>query len=253
MKSKKQLAKSKNSFSKNENSIRLNKFLANAGLGSRREADNFIKMGLVQINGKVITEMGHQVKPNDNVKYDGSIVKNSSIDYLLINKPKGFIATSKNKKINKPIQDLINSSIYSNVIPVGDMGRPMTGLLILTNDEKIRIRIKNSKKIHMVYHVKLEKNISNEIMSKLKKDQLLFDKIQKINSISHIPGKSKKEVGVEVHSISPLILTKLFEASGSKVIQMDRVVFGGLTKKDLPRGKWRRLTSKEIGFMKMMS
>ena len=253
MKSKKQLAKSKNSFSKNENSIRLNKFLANAGLGSRREADNFIKMGLVQINGKVITEMGHQVKPNDNVKYDGSIVKNSSIDYLLINKPKGFIATSKNKKINKPIQDLISSSIYSNVIPVGDMGRPMTGLLILTNDEKIRIRIKNSKKIHMVYHVKLEKNISNEIMSKLKKDQLLFDKIQKINSISHIPGKSKKEVGVEVHSISPLILTKLFEASGSKVIQMDRVVFGGLTKKDLPRGKWRRLTSKEIGFMKMMS
>ena len=253
MKSKKQLTKFKNSSSKSDNSIRLNKFLANAGLGSRREADNLIKMGLVEINGKITTEMGYQVKPNDKVKYDGSRVKNSALDYILINKPKGFIASSQKKKINKPVQDLISSLIDAKVLPIGDMGRPLTGLLILTNDEKIRIRINNSKKIHMVYHVKSEKNISNEIMSKLKKDQLVFDKIQKINSISHIPGKSKKEVGVEVHSISPLILTKLFEASGSKVIQMDRVVFGGLTKKDLPRGKWRRLTTKEIGFLKMMS
>ena len=253
MKSKKQSTKSKNSSSKNENNIRLNKFLANAGLGSRREADNLIKMGLVQINGKITTEMGYQVKPKDNVKYDGSRVKNSALDYILINKPKGFIASSQKRKIYKPVQDLISSLIDAKVLPIGDMGRPLTGLLILTNDEKIRLRINNSKKIHMVYHVKLEKNISKEIINQLKKGQVVFDKIQKINSISHILGKSKKEVGVEANSISPLILTKIFEAAGSKVIQMDRIVFGGLTKKNLPRGKWRRLTTKEIGFLKMMS
>ena len=160
MKSKRQLTKLKNSSSKSDNCIRLNKFLANAGLGSRREADNLIKMGLVEINGKITTEMGYRVKPNDKVKYDGSRVKNSALDYILINKPKGFIASSQKKKINKPVQDLISSLIDAKVLPIGDMGRPLTGLLILTNDEKIRIRINNSKKIHMVYHVKLEKNIS---------------------------------------------------------------------------------------------
>ena len=231
---------------------RLNKFLSNAGLCSRREADEFIKMGLVHVNGKIVTEMGYQVKSNDEVKYDGSRVHQSPPVYILLNKPKGFVATSQGGKINKSVQDLIRSGINTKVPPIGDMGRPMTGLLLFTNDESLRKKLNNSNSIPMIYQVVLDQNITKEMMDKLKEGQIVFDKFQKVNVISNILGKSKKEVGVEVHSLSPAIMVKLFSTVGVKVIQMDRVIYGGLSKKDLPRGNWRKLSTKEIGFMKMI-
>ena len=237
----------------NAKTTRLNKFLSNAGLCSRREADEFIKMGLVHVNGKIVTEMGYKVKSNDEVKYDGSRVQQSPPVYILLNKPKGFVATTQGGKINKSVQDLIRSGINTKVPPIGDMGRPMTGLLLFTNDESLRKKLNNSNSIPMIYQVVLDQNITKEMMDKLKEGQIVFDKFQKVNVISNIHGNSKKEVGVEVHSLSPAIMVKLFSTVGVKVIQMDRVIYGGLSKKDLPRGNWRKLSTKEIGFMKMFS
>jgi len=232
--------------------IRLNKFLSNAGICSRREADEHIAMGLVHVNGKVITEMGYQVKLSDEVKFDGSRIQKTQTVYLLLNKPKGFLATPQGGKINKSVQDLIRSGVKSKVPAVGDMGRPMTGLLFFTNDEVLRKKLNNSAFIPMVYKVVLEKSITTNMMKQLKEGLLVFDKTQKINKISHVDGKSKNEVGIEVHSLSPAIIVKLFEAVGCKLINLDRVAYGGFTKKDLPRGNWRMLNTKEIGFLKML-
>jgi 23S rRNA pseudouridine2605 synthase len=128
----------------------------------------------------------------------------------------------------------------------------MTGLLFFTNDEALRKKLNNSSSIPMIYQVVLDQNVTKEMMDTMKAGQVVFEKMQKVTAISHIQGKSKKEVGVEVHSISPAVLVKLFAVVGAKVVQMDRVVYGGMTKKELPRGNWRKLNSKEIGFLKMM-
>ncbi|MDA8948971.1 S4 domain-containing protein [Flavobacteriaceae bacterium] len=237
---------------KDKETVRLNKYLSNAGICSRREADENIKMGLVHVNGKVVTEMGFQVGPTDEVKFDGSRIQKIAPVYLLLNKPKGFVATAQGGIIKKSVQELIRSAVKIKIPPIGDMGRPMTGLLFFTNDEGLRKKLSQSPSIPMVYQVILDKNVTSEMIQQLKKGQVVFDKEAKINAISHLDGKSKNEVGIEVHSLSPAALVKLFEAVGLKVIQMDRVTFGGLTKKDLPRGNWRKLNTKEVGFLKML-
>jgi len=244
---------SKSSAEKPSETVRLNKFLSNAGLCSRREADSHIEMGLVHVNGKIITEMGYQVKPTDEVKFDGARVQQTPPVYLLLNKPKGFVATSQGGKIVKSVQDLIRSAVKTSVPAVGDMGRPMTGLLFFTNDEVLRKKLNNSKSIPMIYQVLLDKNVTTDLMRQLKEGQMVFEKMQKINEVSHMDGKSKKEVGIEVHSLSPAIIVKLFAAVGCKVVLLDRITYAGLTKKELPRGNWRRLNTKEVGFMKMFS
>jgi 23S rRNA pseudouridine2605 synthase len=237
---------------KTEDTVRLNKFLSNAGICSRREADENIKMGLVQINGKVVTEMGFQVSPTDEVKFDGSRIQKTAPVYVLLNKPKGFVATAQGGVIKKSVQELIRTAAKTKIPPIGDMGRPMTGLLFFTNDEVLRKKLNQSPSIPMVYQVILDKSVTTDMIKELKKGHVIFDKDTKINTISHLEGKSKNEVGIEVHSLSPAALVKLFDAVGLKVIQMDRVTFGGLTKKDLPRGNWRKLSIKEVGFLKML-
>ena len=172
----------KNSSDKQNETVRLNKFLSNAGLCSRREADSHIEMGLVHVNGKIITEMGYQVKPTDEVKFDGSRVQQTPPVYLLLNKPKGFVATSQGGKIVKSVQDLIRSAVKTKVPPVGDMGRPMTGLLFFTNDEVLRKKLSNSKSIPMIYQVLLDKNVTSEMMKHLKEGQVVFEKKQKLNA-----------------------------------------------------------------------
>ena len=236
-----------------DQNIRINKFLSNAGLCSRREADQYIKMGLVEVNGKIITELGFKVKASDEVKYDGTRIKTKPFLYILINKPKGFIATFQGNKIDKPVQDLVSSKTNSGLIPVDDMGRPTTGLLILTNDRELRKRLNKSKSIKMVYKVIFNERVTKQIINKLKVGQMVYNKLLKIKDISHINGKPKNEVGLEVNSIGTSELVKLFSICGLKVILIDRVIYGSLTKKDLPRGKWKNLSSKEIGFLKMMS
>ena len=233
--------------------IRINKYLSNAGLCSRREADQHIKMGLVEVNGKIITELGFKVKASDEVKYDGTRIKTKPFLYILINKPKGFIATFQGDKIDKPVQDLISTKTNPGLIPVDDMGRPMTGLLILTNDGELRKRLNKSKSTKMVYKVVLNENVTRQTINKLKTGQMVYNKLLKIKDISHIKGKPKNEVGLEVNSIGTSELVKLFSICGLRVVLIDRVIYGSLTKKDLPRGKWRNLSSKEVGFLKMMS
>jgi 23S rRNA pseudouridine2605 synthase len=247
---------SKGNAARNQNqdkdTVRLNKFLSNAGICSRREADENIKMGLVQVNGKVVTEMGFHVSATDEVKFDGTRIQKIPPAYILLNKPKGFVATAQGGIIKKSVQELIRSSTRTKIPPIGDMGRPMTGLLLLTNDEELRKKLNQSPSIAMVYQVILDKNVTPEKIIQLKKGHLVFDKEVKINTISHLEGKSKNEIGIEVHSLTPAVLVKLFEVVGLKVLQMDRVTFAGLTKKELPRGNWRRLNPKEIGFLKML-
>ena len=233
--------------------VRINKFLSNAGLCSRREADQYVKMGLVEVNGKIITELGFKVKASDEVKYDGIRIKKKPFMYLLINKPKGFIATFQIDKIDKSVQDLVTSKPNSGLVPVDEMSRPVTGLLILTNDGELRKRLNKSKSTKMVYKVVLNENVTKQTINKLKIGQTVYNRLLKIKDISHINGRPKNEVGLEVNSIGTSELVKLFSICGLKVVLIDRVIYGSLTKKDLPRGKWRNLSSKEVGFLKMMS
>ena len=234
--------------------IRLNKFLSNAGLCSRREADQLIAMGLVQINGKVVTEMGIRVQRGDQVRYDDQKVNSSPPIYLLLNKPKGFVATTKGGKIKKSVQELIRST-YSDIIPpIGDMGRAVTGLLLMTNDETIRKKMVHTRsRFSSIYQVILEQNAKITDLNALIKGVRIQDMVYKVKSAVYIQGGSKKEIGIEASNLSPSLLQKILEQRSMNVMSMDRVMLAGLTKKDLPRGRWRSLTELEIKFLKMIS
>ena len=234
--------------------IRLNKFLSNAGLCSRREADQLIAMGLVQINGKVVTKMGIRVQRGDQVRYDDQKVNNSPPIYLLLNKPKGFVATTQSSKIKKSVHELIRGT-YSEIIPsIGDMGRAMTGLLLMTNDETIRKKMADSRsRYSSLYHVILEQDVKTKDLNALIKGVRIQDMVYKVKSAAYIQGGSKKEIGIEASNLSPGLLQKILEQRSMNVLSMDRVLLAGLTKKDLPRGRWRSLTELEIKFLKMIS
>ena len=234
--------------------IRLNKFLSNAGLCSRREADQLIAMGLVQINGKVVTKMGIRVQRGDQVRYDDQKVNSSPPIYLLLNKPKGFAATKQSGKIKKSVQELIRGT-YSEIIPpIDDMGRAMTGLLLMTNDEKIRKKMADSRsRYSSLYHVILEQNVKTTDLKALIKGVRIQDMVCKVKSAAYIQGGGKKEIGIEASNLSPSLLQKILEQRSMSVLSMDRVLLAGLTKKDLPRGRWRSLTELEIKFLKMIS
>ena len=233
--------------------IRLNKFLSNAGLCSRREADQLIAMGLVQINGKVVTEMGIRVQRGDQVRYDDQKVNSSPPIYLLLNKPKGFVATTQGGKIKKSVQELIRST-YSEIIPpIGDMGRTVTGLLLMTNDETIRKKMADSRsRYSSLYQVILKQNVKTTDLNALIKGVRIQDMVYKVKSAAYIQGGSKKEIGIQASNLSPGLLQKILEQRSMNVLSMDRVLLAGLTKKDLPRGRWRSLTKLEIKFLKMI-
>ena len=234
---------------------RLNKFLSNAGLCSRREADQFIAMGLVKVNSKVVTEMGFRVQRNDRVHYDDQLVNSSPPVYLLLNKPKGFVATTQGGQIKKSVQELIRSTHFSEKIPpIGDMGRTVTGLLLMTNDDKLRQKMADPKsRFPTLYQVILEQNVQNADLDALAKGIRIRDKVYKVKSAAYIQGGSKKEIGIEAVNLSPGLLKKILEQRLLKAVSMDRVLLAGLTKKDLPRGRWRSLTDKEIQFLRMIS
>lgn len=245
---------SKSSPASDNKGTRLNKFLSNAGICSRREADQFIIMGLVTVNGKPVTEMGFQVQIGDEVRYDGQMVRSTPLVYILLNKPKGFLATKQGGDIKKSIQELIRSAHSEKVAPIGNMGRTNTGLLFLTNDDKLRKRLSQvQSKVKMIYKVTLENKISLTDFEKLIRGVLLQKRTYSIKKIDYVIGGTKKEIGVEVDNLSPGVLSRLFEKINHKVLVMDRVMYAGLTKKDLPRGRWRKLTEKEIQFLHVLA
>jgi 23S rRNA pseudouridine2605 synthase len=234
--------------------IRLNKFLSNAGICSRREADGLIAMGLVEVNGKVVTQMGFRVQRGDQVRYDEQKVNISPPVYLLMNKPKGFVATTQGGQIKKSVQELIRSAHSEKVPPVGDMGRSVTGLLLMTNDEKLRQKLADPKsRFSTIYQVTLDQNVQAADLEALTKGIRIHDKLYKVKFAAYIQGGTKKEIGIEAYNITPGLLKKILEQISLKVLSMDRVLFAGLTKKDLPRGRWRDLNDKEIQFLRMVS
>ena len=240
----------KKSEFENSDLIRLNKFISNSGICSRREADTHISMGMVTVNGKIITEMGYKINLNDKVRYDGQIIQSEKKEYLILNKPKGFIADLKKKKLNKSVDELIKLRSNSKLF-FEEMSRICSGLLFFTNDIRLKNKIINSKKIEMVYHIIFDKTISELNISQIrKKNNFLKDKF-KFESISQIGNKFKKELGVKVYSTSPLTLIKFFSSHNLNIKQIDRVIYGPITKKNLPRGKWRNLNKAEISLMNM--
>ena len=238
--------------SANDGTIRLNKFLANAGICSRREADTLIAAGVVSINGEVITEMGYKVKPTDKVSYGGDTIKSERKVYILMNKPKDFITTLDDPFGRKTVLELLGR-LKERVHPVGRLDRATTGLLMLTNDGDLTKKLTHPKfGVKKIYQVTLDKNVSQADLHHLTEGFELEDGFTKADVAVHVGnGKNRKQVGIELHSGKNRIIRRMFEHLNYNVVKLDRVYFAGLTKKDLARGQWRFLTEKEVGLLKM--
>lgn len=232
--------------------MRLNRFLAHAGIASRREADNLIKAGLVEINGKVVTEMGYKVNPADEVKFGGAILRAEKKVYILLNKPKGFITTVDDPKARKTVMDLISGAGKERVYPVGRLDRKTMGVLLLTNDGDLTKRLTHpSHGAKKIYEVSLDKALAATDLNSISKGLVLDDGAIQVDDIQFIEGKSKNNIGVVLHSGKNRIVRRIFESLNYEVTKLDRVFFAGLTKKNLSRGQWRYLTTQEVNFLQM--
>ncbi len=232
--------------------MRLNRFIANAGVCSRREADTFITAGAVTINGKIVTEMGIRVMPGDEVRFDGRKLEAERKVYILLNKPKDYVTTTDDPHADKIVMDLIKDACDERVYPVGRLDRNTTGLLLFTNDGDLSKKLthpKHNKK--KVYQATLDKPVERGHMDMIAAGIELEDGPIAADAISYT-SDDKTEVGIEIHSGKNRIVRRIFEHFGYRVKKLDRVLFAGLTKKNLPRGKWRILTEKEVKFLKML-
>ena len=229
------------------NLIRLNKYVANAGVCSRREADVYIAAGNVTVNGKTITEMGFKVKRTDEVRFDGRLLNPEKKEYVLLNKPKNFITTTRDEKGRRTVMELISNATKSRLVPVGRLDRNTTGLLLFTNDGDLAKKLTHPRYgIRKIYHVELNKNLKADDLRKIQEGLMLEDGLIKVDDVSYLNNAPKKEVGIEIHSGKNRIVRRIFEQLGYEVVKLDRVIFANLTKKDLPRGHWRHLTQQEV-------
>lgn len=227
--------------------VRLNKFIANAGICSRREADVFIAAGSVTVNGKTITEMGYKVNPADDVRFDGRRLTPEKKEYILLNKPKNFITTTRDEKGRRTVMELVSNASNNRLYPVGRLDRDTTGLLVFTNDGEMAKKLTHPKHgVRKIYHVYLNKNMSIADLRQIREGLTLEDGEIKVDMVDYVDGASKKEIGIELHSGRNRIVRRIFSHLGYEVSKLDRVVFAGLTKKDLPRGHWRFLTAQEV-------
>lgn len=235
-----------------DNKIRLNKYLSNAGICSRREADKYIKAGLVKVNGKVVTELGVKINPTDEVRFNDQIVKIEKKVYILLNKPKDYITTTSDERGRKTVMQLIKGACKEKVFPVGRLDRNTTGVLLLTNDGELAAKLTHPRyKKKKIYHVYLDKNLKPTDMEKLTAGIDIDGKVLRFDAIAYASQIDRRQVGVEIHSGQYHFVRKMFEALNYKVVKLDRVYFAGLTKKGLQRGKWRFLTQTEINMLKM--
>lgn len=245
----------KKSQEENDGSMRLNKYIANAGICSRREADDLISSGAVQVNGKTITEMGYRVKPTDIIKYGGQTLKKERMVYLILNKPKDYITTADDPQKRKTVLELIAGACRERIYPVGRLDRATTGLLMFTNDGDLTKKLTHPRYgVRKIYHVELDKPLKRADLDKIMEGLELEDGPIKVDEISYVGnGADKAQVGVEIHSGKNRIVRRIFEHMGYNVRKLDRVMFGSLTKKDMARGRWRFLTEAEVGMLKMIS
>lgn len=235
--------------------IRLNKYIANAGICSRREADQLISTGVVQVNGKTITEMGYKVKPTDIIKYGGQTLRKERMVYLILNKPKDYITTVDDPQERRTVLELIQGACKERIYPVGRLDRATTGLLMFTNDGDLTKKMTHPRYgVRKIYHVELDKPLKRADMDKIAEGIELEDGPIKVDEITYVgDGADKAQIGIELHSGKNRIVRRIFESAGYNVRKLDRVMFGPLTKKDLPRGRWRFLTEAEVGMLKMLS
>lgn len=236
----------------NPDEIRLNKYVANSGVCSRREADVHIATGLVSVNGKVVTEMGYKVNLKDEVRYDGARINPEKKAYVLLNKPKGFATTTSEGK-GRTVMDLVANATTSRIKPIGRLGRNSKGLLLFTNDDVIVDKFTNSKNgVPRLFHIELNKNLKLEDLKKIQAGFRVEGKLIVVEEISYIDGASKKEIGLKIKNTGSTIIRTIFDYLKYEIENLDCVAIGHLTKKDIPRGSWKHLTEQELNTLKMI-
>ena len=232
--------------------LRLNKFLANAGICSRREADEFIQAGVVTVNGQVVTELGTKILRTDEVMFHDQPVKIEKKVYVLLNKPKDYVTTSDDPQQRKTVMDLVKNACPERIYPVGRLDRNTTGVLLLTNDGDLASKLTHPKYLKKkIYHVYLDKNVTAHDLQQIAEGIQLEDGEIKADDVQYAHPTDKKQVGIEIHSGKNRIVRRIFESLGYRVQKLDRVQFAGLTKKNLKRGDWRYLTEEEVDRLRM--
>lgn len=247
----KKVIANKEMVAKDDDSIRLNKYLSNAGIAARRKADELIKQGMVTVNGEVVTEMGFKVKPTDVIKFEGRAVKPGKKVYVLLNKPKDFITTTDDERDRKTVLDLVKHATTERIYPVGRLDRNTTGLLLLTNDGELADRLSHPRyEVKKIYAVELNEPLKSSDLQNIREGVAFEEGLAKVDDIQYVNAANKRLIGVEIHVGWNRIVRRIFETLGYDVVKLDRVMYAGLTKKDLPRGKWRFLDEKEVLMLK---
>lgn len=232
--------------------IRLNKYLANAGVCSRREADEFIAAGVVKVNGEIVTELGTKVKRSDVVHFHDQQISIEKKVYVLLNKPKDYVTTSDDPQNRKTVMDLVKDACRERIYPVGRLDRNTTGVLLLTNDGELASKLTHPQYLKKkVYHVWLDKSVTAADMRLIADGVTLDDGEIRADAIEYASETDRKQVGIEIHSGRNRIVRRIFESLGYKVLKLDRVFFAGLTKKNVRRGDWRFLTEQEVNMLRM--
>lgn len=232
--------------------VRLNKYLANAGICSRREADEFIQAGVVSVNGQVVTELGTKVLRTDDIRFHDQKVSMEKKVYVLLNKPKDCVTTSDDPQQRKTVMDLVKNACSERIYPVGRLDRNTTGVLLLTNDGDLASKLTHPKFLKKkIYHVFLDKKVTAHDMQQIATGITLEDGEVHADAIEYASATDKSQVGIEIHSGKNRIVRRIFESLGYRVVKLDRVLFAGLTKKNLRRGDWRFLTEKEVDMLRM--
>ena len=246
------LKKKISSSNSSSNEVRLNKYISNSGICSRREADDYIAVGLVTVNGKVVTEMGYKVKLDDEVRYDGRRINPEPKAYVLLNKPKGFACTTSDSK-DRTVMELVSNATSSRIKPIGRLGRSSTGLLLFTNDDDVVKKFTNSNTgVERLFHLELDKSLKHQDYKAIKEGFKVGGKLIEVEEISYIEGANKSEVGLKIKNTGNSIIRTIFEHFKYDIIRIDCVAIGHLTKKDLPRGHWKHLTTQEVNTLKML-
>ena len=244
--------KSQQKKASNSDEIRLNKYIANSGICSRREADENIALGLVTVNGKIITEMGYKVKLDDEVKIDGRRINPEPKVYILLNKPKGFATTTAEGK-GRTVMDLVANATNAKIKPIGRLGRNSLGLLLFTNDDKVVQKFTNSKTgVARLFQVELDRNLKFEDLKKIEEGFKVDGKLVTVEEVSYIEGESKNKIGIKIKNTGNSILRTIFDALKYNIVKIDCVAIAHLTKKDIPRGHWKHLTIQEVNTLKML-
>jgi len=236
---------------KTQEAVRLNRFIANSGICSRREADDLIRNGLISVNGKIVTEMGLKVTLKDEIRYKNKKLSAEKKVYILMNKPKGYVTTVEDPHADHTVLEIIGDACPERVYPVGRLDKSTTGVLLLTNDGDLAGKLTHPRyEKKKIYHVTLDKQVAKNDLLKLTEGVELEDGIVAADAVAYADMEDKSQIGIELHSGKNRVIRRMFETLDYKVKKLDRVYFAGLTKKNLPRGKWRYLSEKEIVMLK---